>query len=120
MDFKKKLYWTKIKVQAFFIKLKINMYFSTVALLLYMKGREKMESRSLKSQVLHAVSSAFYGDQERGIKGGFGVSKHSDKAANQKNGKIYSYDSYNNRQDVAKEFCSWMKDTHPEIRRASD
>ncbi len=25
MDFKKKLYWTKIKVQAFFIKLKINM-----------------------------------------------------------------------------------------------
>ena len=85
-----------------------------------MKGREKMASRSLKSQVLHAVSSAFYGDQERGIKGGFGVSKHSDKAANQKNGKIYSYDSYNNRQDVAKEFCSWMKDTHPEIRRASD
>ena len=65
-----------------------------------MKGREKMASRSLKSQVLHAVSSAFYGDQERGIKGGFGVSKHSDKAANQKNGKIYSYDSYNNRQDV--------------------
>lgn len=25
MDFKKKLYWTKIKIQAFFIKLKINM-----------------------------------------------------------------------------------------------
>ena len=24
MDFKKKLYWTKIKIQAFFIKLKIN------------------------------------------------------------------------------------------------
>ena len=24
-DFKKKLYWTKIKIQAFFIKLKINM-----------------------------------------------------------------------------------------------
>ena len=25
MDFKKKLYWTKIRVQALFIKLKINM-----------------------------------------------------------------------------------------------
>lgn len=25
MDFKKKLYWTKIRVQAFLIKLKINM-----------------------------------------------------------------------------------------------
>lgn len=25
MDFKKKLYWTKIKIQAFFIMLKINM-----------------------------------------------------------------------------------------------
>ena len=25
MDFKKKLYWTKIKIQAFSIKLKINM-----------------------------------------------------------------------------------------------
>lgn len=84
-----------------------------------MKGREDMASRSLKSQVLHAVSTSFYGDQERGIKGGFGVSKHSDKASNQKNGKIYSYDSYNNRQDVAKEFCSWMKDTHPEVKRAS-
>lgn len=25
MDFKKKLYWTKIKVRAFFIKLKVNL-----------------------------------------------------------------------------------------------
>lgn len=25
MDFKKKLYWTKIRVQAFFIKLKVNL-----------------------------------------------------------------------------------------------
>lgn len=85
-----------------------------------MKGREKMASRSLKSQVLHAVSTSFYGDQERGISGGFGTSKHSDKISNQKAGKIYSYDCYNNRQDVAKEFCSWMKNEHPEIRRASD
>ena len=77
-------------------------------------------ARSLKSQVLHAVSTSFYGDQERGISGGFGTSKHSDKISNQKAGKIYSYDCYNNRQDVAKEFCSWMKNEHPEIRRASD
>lgn len=77
-------------------------------------------ARSLKSQVLHAVSTSFYGDQERGISGGFGTSKHSDKISNQKNGKIYSYSSYNNRQDVAKEFCNWMKEVHPEIKRASD
>lgn len=94
--------------------------FFIVALLLYMKGREDMASRSLKSQVLHAVSTSFYGDQERGIKGGFGTSKHSDKISGQKNGKIYSYDSYNCRQDVAKEFCSWMKEVHPETRRAAD
>lgn len=25
MDFKKKLYWTKLRVQAFFIKLKVNL-----------------------------------------------------------------------------------------------
>ena len=79
-----------------------------------------MASRSLKSQVLHAVSTSFYGDQERGISGGFGTSKHSDKISNQKAGKIYSYDCYNNRQDVAKEFCSWMKEVHPETRRAAD
>lgn len=77
-------------------------------------------ARSLKSQVIHAISTSFYGDQERGISGGFGTSKHSDKISNQKAGKIYSYDCYNNRQDVAKEFCSWMKNEHPEIRRASD
>lgn len=91
-----------------------------MALLLYMKGREKMASRSLKSQVLHAVSASFYGDMDNNIKGGFGVSKHSDKKNGQKAGKIYSYNSYNNRQDVAKEFCSWMKNEHPEIKRASD
>lgn len=79
-----------------------------------------MASRSLKSQVLHAVSTSFYGDQERGIAGGFGTSKHSDKISGQKAGKIYSYSSYNNRQDVAKEFCSWMKEYHPEIKMASD
>ena len=77
-------------------------------------------ARSLKSQVIHAISTSFYGDQENGISGGFGISKHSDKISNQKNGKIYSYSSYNNRQDVAKEFCSWMKECHPEVKMASD
>lgn len=84
-----------------------------------MKGSDHM-ARSLKSQVIHAVSTSFYGDQERGIKGGFGTSKHSDKISGQKAGKIYSYSSYNNRQDVAKEFCSWMKEYHPEVKMASD
>lgn len=79
-----------------------------------------MASRSLKSQVLHAVSASFYGDMDNNIKGGFGVSKHSDKINGQKAGKIYSYNSYNNRQDIAKEFCSWMKNEHPEVRRAAD
>lgn len=77
-------------------------------------------ARSLKSQVIHAISTSFYGDQENGVSGGFGISKHSDKISNQKNGKIYSYSSYNNRQDVAKEFCSWMKEYHPEVKMASD
>lgn len=84
-----------------------------------MKGSDNM-ARSLKSQVIHAISTSFYGDQENGISGGFGISKHSDKISNQKNGKIYSYSSYNNRQDVAKEFCSWMKEYHPEVKMASD
>jgi integrase len=84
-----------------------------------MKGSDHM-ARSLKSQVIHAISTSFYGDMDNNIKGGFGVSKHSDKINGQKAGKIYSYDSYNNRQDVAKEFCSWMKEVHPEVRRASD
>lgn len=84
-----------------------------------MKGSDHM-ARSLKSQVIHAISTSFYGDQENGISGGFGISKHSDKISNQKNGKIYSYSSYNNRQDVAKEFCSWMKEYHPEVKMASD
>lgn len=84
-----------------------------------MKGSDHM-ARSLKSQVIHAISTSFYGDQENGISGGFGISKHSDKISNQKNGKIYSYSSYNNRQDVAKEFCSWMKECHPEVKMASD
>ena len=77
-------------------------------------------ARSLKSQVIHAISTSFYGDMDNNIKGGFGVSKHSDKINGQKAGKIYSYNSYNNRQDIAKEFCSWMKEAHPEVKRASD
>ena len=76
--------------------------------------------RSLKSQIVHACSASFYGDAEQGIKGGYGVSKHSDKKTGQKVGKIYSYNTYNNRQDVAKEFANFMKENHPEIRRAAD
>lgn len=76
--------------------------------------------RSLKSQIVHACSASFYGDADQNVKGGYGVSKHSDKRSGQKAGKIYSYSTYNNRQDVAKEFANFMKENHPEIRRASD
>lgn len=76
--------------------------------------------RSLKSQIVHACSASFYGDAEQGIKGGYGVSKHIDKRSGQKAGKIYSYNTYNNRQDVAKSFADFMKENHPEVRRASD
>ena len=76
--------------------------------------------RSLKSQIVHACSASFYGDAEQGIKGGYGVSKHSDKKSGQKAGKIYSYNTYNNRQDVAKSFADFMKENHPEVKRAAD
>lgn len=76
--------------------------------------------RSLKSQIVHACSASFYGDAEQGIKGGYGVSKHIDKRSGQKAGKIYSYNTYNNRQDVAKSFADFMKENHPEVRRAAD
>lgn len=76
--------------------------------------------RSLKSQIIHACSASFYGDSSQGIKGGYGVSKHSDKRSGQKAGKIYSYNTYNNRQDVAKEFANFMKEHYPKIKRAAD
>lgn len=76
--------------------------------------------RSLKSQIVHACSASFYGDAKEGIKGGYGVSKHSDKKSGQKAGKIYSYNTYNNRQDVAKSFADFMKENHPEVKRAAD
>lgn len=76
--------------------------------------------RSLKSQIVHACSASFYGDSDQGIKGGYGVSKHIDKRSGQKMGKIYSYNTYNNRQAVAKEFADFMKENHQEIKRAVD
>lgn len=77
-------------------------------------------ARSLQSQVVHCVVASFHGNDELGRKGGYGVSKHSDKANDQVNGKIYSYDTYNNRKEVAKEFCKFMKEHHPEIKQAKD
>ena len=72
------------------------------------------------SQMLHCVSASFHGDEGTDTKGGYGTSKHSDKANGQKAGKIYSYNSYNNRKAVTKEFGEFMKENHPEIKQVRD
>jgi integrase len=83
------------------------------------QGVETM-SRNLGSQIKYVVNSAFYGDENTGRNGGFGSSKHSDKINHTKNGKIYSYNHKNNVEQVGKEFSTFMKSEHPEVRNVSD
>lgn len=77
-------------------------------------------SRNLTSQLKYVVNTSFYGDELTCRKGGFKSSKHSDKRNNTKCGKIYSYNQKNNVESVSKEFSSFMKEYHPEIRNVSD
>lgn len=77
-------------------------------------------ARNLQSQINHCVAASFRGDEGTNTSGGFGVSKHSDKIAGQKAGKIYSYETYQNRKDIAKEFSKFMKEHHPEVKMAKD
>lgn len=77
-------------------------------------------SRNLTSQLKYVVNSSFYGDELTGRKGGFKSSKHSDKRNNTKNGKIYSYNQKDNIESVAKEFGSFMKEYHSDIRNVNE
>ena len=72
-------------------------------------------SVSLKNQVLHAISKSK----------SFGTDKHALKRKGQayqgnKGGKIHSYSTFRARQDVAKNFCNYMKNNYPEVRQAND
>jgi len=71
-------------------------------------------SVSLKNQVLHAISRSK----------SFGTDKHALKGKGQayrgnKEGRIYSYASFNARKDVAKNFCNYMKNNYPNVKQAS-
>lgn len=77
-------------------------------------------SRNLTSQLKYVVNTSFYGDELTGRKGGFKSSKHSDKRNNTKNGKIYSYNQKDNIESVAKEFGSFMKEYHSDIRNVNE
>lgn len=75
-----------------------------------------MGKKNLKAQLNYAIQSSFKGNDNKS--GGFGASKHSDMAAGQKNGKIYSWSSYHNRVDVACLFASYVREHYPEVREA--
>lgn len=75
-----------------------------------------MGKKNLKAQLNYAIQSCFKGNERQS--GGHGASKHSDMAAGQKNGKIYSWSSYHNRVDVACLFASYVREHYPEVREA--
>ncbi len=74
-----------------------------------------MGKKNLKAQLQYAVKSCFKGEH-----GGFGASKHSDMATGQKNGKIYSWSTYNSWLDIACQFASFVKENYPEVREARE
>ena len=75
-----------------------------------------MGKKNLKAQLNYAIQSCFKGNNCQS--GGFGASKHSDMAAGQKNGKIYSWSSYHTRVDVACQFAAYVREHYPEVREA--
>ena len=76
-----------------------------------------MGKKNLKAQLNYAIQSCFKGNDHQN--GGFGSSKHSDMATNQKNGKIYSWSSYHSRVDVACQFAAFVKENYPAIKNAN-
>lgn len=76
-----------------------------------------MGKKNLKAQLNYAVQTCFKGNAN--INGGFGSSKHSDKASGSKNGKIYSWSSFHSRQDTACQFAGFVKENYPEVRNAN-
>ena len=79
-----------------------------------------MMSRNLNQQLKYSINSSYYGDESVGRKGGFKSSKHVDKINDTKCGKIYSMNHKQNIESIGKEFGSFMKEYHPDIRNASD
>lgn len=75
-----------------------------------------MGKKNLKAQLNFAVKSCFKGNDRQN--GGYGASKHSDMATGQKNGKIYSWSSYNSRVDVACQFSAFVRDNYPRVTEA--
>lgn len=75
-----------------------------------------MGKKNLKAQLNFAVKSCFKGNDRQN--GGYGASKHSDMATGQKNGKIYSWSSYNSRVDVACQFSAFVRENYPQVTEA--
>lgn len=75
-----------------------------------------MGKKNLKAQLNFAVRSCFKGNDRQN--GGFGASKHSDMATGQKNGKIYSWSSYNSRIDIACQFSAYVRENYPQVTEA--
>ena len=73
-----------------------------------------MGKKNLKAQLNYAIQSCFKGNERQS--GGHGASKHSDMAAGQKNGKIYSWSSYHSRVDVACQFAAYVREHYSEVR----
>ena len=73
-----------------------------------------MGKKNLKAQLQFAIQSSFKGNSQQN--GGYGSSKHSDMAAGQKNGKIYSWSSYHTRVDVACQFSAYVKENYPNVK----
>lgn len=74
-------------------------------------------AKNLKAQLNYAIQSCFKGNSQQS--GGYGSSKHSDMAAGQKNGKIYSWGSYHGRIETACQFASFVRENYPDVRNAN-
>lgn len=77
-----------------------------------------MGKKNLKAQLHYAVQSSFKGNSQQN--GGFGASKHADMAANQKNGKIYSWATYNSRIDLSCQFSSFVRENYSDVKEARE
>ena len=67
-------------------------------------------SHNLRQQITHAVRESR----------AYGQAKHDAPAHVRHDGRTYSYNSFNNRLDVAKAFGTFMQSEHPEVRYARD
>lgn len=71
------------------------------------------KTRTLTAQFQYAIAKSK----------AYGQSKHDERGkggASLARSKTYSFNTYDNRSDIAKDFGHWLKDNHPEIRMAKD